>query len=87
VIFPDQGLRASILYRIERTLSASQSVELKGVIGLRDPDFLVQLGHSLALSDAWKLKTGVTFLGGPRASYLGQYRDNNYLSVQLRYSF
>jgi hypothetical protein len=87
LIFPDQGLRSSILYRIERTLSASQSVELRGVIGVRDGGFLVQVGHSVALSDAWKLKVGIMLLGGPRSSYLGQYRDNNYLNFQLRYSF
>jgi hypothetical protein len=85
--FPDQGLRASILYRIERTLSASQSVELKGAIGVRDGGFLVQVGHSIALADAWRLQTGVALLWGPRSSYLGQYRDNNYLHLQLRYSF
>jgi hypothetical protein len=87
LIFPDQGLRSSILYRIERTLSASQSVELRGVIGVRDGGFLVRVGHSVALSDAWKLKVGIMLLGGPRSSYLGQYRDNNYLNFQLRYSF
>jgi hypothetical protein len=87
LLFPDQGLRSSILYRVERTLSASQSIELKGVIGVRDGDVLVQVGHTMALADAWRLKTGVTFLGGPRSSYLGQYRDNNYFNLQLRYTF
>jgi hypothetical protein len=87
LVFPDQGLRSAILYRIERTLSGSQSIEIKGVIGVRDRDFLVQMGYNVALSDAWRLKAGITFLGGPRSSYLGQYRDNNYVNLQLRYSF
>ncbi len=86
-IFPDRGLRSSIVYRIERTLSAAQSIELKGAIGVREGDVLVQVGHSIALADAWRLKTGVTFLSGPQTSYLGQYRNNNYLNLQLRYSF
>jgi hypothetical protein len=87
LVFPDQGLRASILYRIERTLSASQSIDIKGGIGVRDRGFLVQMGYSVALADAWRLKAGITLLGGPRTSYLGQYRDNNSVNLQLRYSF
>ncbi len=87
LLFPDQGYRSTILYRVARTLSSSQSVEIKGAIGARDGGFLVQPLYSMALTDAWRLKVGVTFFGGSRTSYLGQYHDNVFLNLQLRYTF
>lgn len=86
-VFPDLGLRSTILYRIEWTMGSSQSFEIKGALRVRDGDFLVQPLYNIALSDTWRLKIGVTLFAGPRTSYLGQYRDSGHLNVQLRYTF
>jgi hypothetical protein len=86
-IFPDQGLRSTILTRFERTISPSQSFEVRGALSVRDGDFLVQLLYDIALTDAWRLKLGLTLFAGPRTSFLGQYRDSGHLNIQLRYTF
>jgi len=86
-LFPNQGLRSTILYRVERTLGPSQSVGLRGAWGVRDGGVLLQPQYNVILSDAWRLKVGLTVFLGPRSSYLGEYRDNTNLEMQLRYTF
>jgi hypothetical protein len=86
-VFPNLGLRSTLLSRIERTIDPSQSLELRTALGLRDRDFLMQLSYSLAITDAWKLTLAGALVGGSRTGYLGQYRGNDNLSVQLRRSF
>ncbi len=86
-VFPDLGLRSTLLLRVERTLGPSSSFEVKGALRLRDGDFLLQPLYSRALTNGWRLKIGTTLFAGARDSYLGQFRDNGYLSVRLTYSF
>jgi hypothetical protein len=86
-VFPDLGLRSTMIYRIERTLSPSRSIELKGALRLRDGDFFLQPMYSVALSNNWRLKLGATILAGPRDTFFGQYRDSSHVSLQLRYSY
>jgi hypothetical protein len=86
-VFPNLGLRSTLLSRIERTIDPSQTLELRTALGLRDRDMLMQLSYSLAITDAWKLTLAGALVGGSRAGFLGQYRGNDNLSVQLRRSF
>lgn len=86
-VFPNLGLRATLLSRVERTIDPAQSVELKTALGLRDRDFLMQVSYSLAVTDNWKLTLAGALVGGSRTGYLGQYRGNDNLSIQLRRSF
>jgi hypothetical protein len=86
-VFPDLGLRSTMLWRVERTLSPSRSLEVKGALRLRDGDFFIQPMYSVALANKWRLKIGATIFGGPEDGYLGQFRDNSHLIVQLRYTF
>jgi hypothetical protein len=86
-VFPNLGLRATVLSRIERTIDPSQSVELKLALGLRDRDRLMQLSYNLSISDTWRLTLGGALFGGSRTGFLGQYRGNDALTVQLRRSF
>jgi hypothetical protein len=87
LVFPDLGLGSSLITRVERTLGPSRSFEVKGVFRLPDGDLLVQPVSSFALSNSWRLKLGATFFAGPRYGYLGQFRSNSNIHVQLRYSF
>jgi hypothetical protein len=86
-VFPDLGLRSTMLWRIERTLGPSGSFEVKGALRLRDGDFLIQPFYSIALANKWRLRIGATLFGGPEDGYLGQFRDNSHLILQPRYSF
>jgi hypothetical protein len=85
--FPDLGLRSTLLYRIERTISASSRLELKGAVRLRDGDLMVQPEYSVALSNNWRLTLGAVAFAGSRSEFLGQYAENARASIQLRYSF
>jgi hypothetical protein len=86
-VFPDLGLRSTMLWRIERTLGPSRSFEVKGALRLRDGDFLIQPLYSIALANKWRLKIGATIFGGPEDGYFGQFRENSHLILQLRYTF
>jgi hypothetical protein len=86
-VFPDLGLRSSMIYRVERTLGPSRSIEIKGVLRLRDGDFLLQPIYSVALSNNWRLKLGATVFAGSKNTYLGQSRDSSHLNLQLTYSY
>ena len=87
VLFPDLGLRSTMLYRVERTLGPSRSFEVKGALRLRDGDFFLQPLYNVALANKWRLKIGATLFGGSRDGYLGQFRENSHLTMQLRYTF
>ncbi len=86
-IFPDLGLRSTMIFRVERTLGPSRSLEIKGALRLLDGDFFVQPLYSIALSNNWRLKLGASIFAGAKDSYLGQFRDNSRLNLQLIYTF
>lgn len=86
-VFPDLGLRSTLLWHVERTMGSSRSFEIKGALRLRDGDFLLQPVYSLALSNGWRIKAGGTIFAGKKNSYLGQFRDSSHLNLQLIYSF
>ncbi len=86
-LFPDLGLGSSLLWRVERSIGPSRTFEVKGALRFSDGDLFIQPLYSLALSNAWRLKIGATFFAGPRDAYLGQFRDNAGINLQLRYSF
>lgn len=86
-VFPDLGLRSTMICRIERTLGPSRSLEIKGALRLRDGDFFLQPLYSVALSNSWRLKVGAAIFAGAKDTYLGQFRDNSNVNVQLAYTF
>jgi len=86
-VFPELGLRSTLLARIERTLGPAASFEVKGALRLRDGDFLLQPLYNRSLSNNWRLKLGATVIGGTLSGFFGQYRDNSSLNVELRYTF
>jgi hypothetical protein len=76
-----------MLVRVERNLGPSRSLELQGAVRLRDGDFMLQPLYNIALSNRWRLKLGARFFGGSDSGFLGQYRDNSSLDLQLRYTY
>jgi hypothetical protein len=87
VVFPELGLRSTLLGRLERTLGADRSLELKAGVRLRDGDFFLQPLYNVALSNRWRLKLGATLLGGPSGGFFGQYAENGNVTLHLRYTF
>lgn len=87
VVFPDLAFRSTLLCRVERAIGPSRNLEVKLGLRLLDGDFFLQPLYSVALSPRWRLKAGLTVFGGAIDSYLGQFRDNANLNLQLRYSF
>jgi hypothetical protein len=86
-VFPDLGLRSTLIWRLERTMGPSRSFEIKGALRLRDGDFLLQPVYSVALSNSWRIKAGATVFAGSKDSYLGQFRDSSHVNIKLIYSF
>lgn len=86
-VFPDLGLRSTLICRAERALGPSRSFEIKGALRLLDGDFFLQPLYSVALSNSWKIKLGAAIFAGARDSYLGQFRDNSHLNLQLTYAW
>jgi hypothetical protein len=86
-VFPDLGLRSTLLYRVERTLGPDRTFEIKGALRLRDGDFLIQPLYSVALSNKWRLKIGTTLFAGASDGYLGQFRYNSHLNLSVTYTF
>lgn len=86
-MFPDLGLRSTMVFRIERTLGPSRSFELEGAVRLRDGDVFLRPIYSLTLTNRWRLKMAATIFAGRRSGFLGQYRDSSHLTLQLRWAF
>jgi hypothetical protein len=86
-VFPDLGLRSTLIWRVERTMGPSRSFEIKGALRLRDGDFLLQPVYSVALSNGWRIKLDATVFAGRENSYLGQFRESSHINLKLIYSF
>ncbi len=87
LVFPDLALKSTVMWRVTRTMGPSQSVELSGSVGLRDGGVFVRPLYKKTLTNRWSLNLGATFLAGPSDSYIGQYRRNDSLDLQLRCAF
>jgi hypothetical protein len=54
---------------------------------LLDGDLFLQPVYSVALSNGWKVKIGGAAFAGKKGGYLGQFRDNSRLNLDLIYSW
>jgi len=86
-VFPELGMRSTLLFRIERTLGPAASFEVKGAARLRDGDFMLRPLYTRSLSNRWRLRIGATVIGGPEDGFFGQYRESSRAELELRYTF
>jgi hypothetical protein len=86
-VFPDLGLRSTLICRIERTMGPSRSLEIKGALSLHDGDLFLQPVYTVTLSNRWRLKVGAIVFAGEKDGYLGQFRDNSHINLELKYAF
>jgi hypothetical protein len=63
-------------------------LEIKGVIDLyQGDDYYVQPQVAHAVNDNLTVIVGFDILGGPRDTFLGQFKDNNRAFAKLIYTF
>ena len=62
--------------------------ELKGAIDFyQGDDYYVQSQLVHEMTDNFEVTVGFDALGGPRDTFLGQFRDNDRVYVKLKYAF
>ena len=61
-------------------------LKLTGLWGIEDKDFLLMPAISWSRNDL-STELSIGFFGGNRSGELGQYRDNSYLRILVRYNF
>lgn len=84
---PDRELSESFVGRASYTIDANRSVEFEGAARYNGDGVYVKGEYSQAYRQHWRaIVTGVAF-GGDSDDFIGQYRDNSYVRVLLRYSF
>jgi hypothetical protein len=71
----------------KRVLGERLELELRGVYAIEREAWYVFPRVSYSLRDDLRLRVGYLALGGPRASLIGQFRDNDEVVFQARWSF
>jgi hypothetical protein len=61
-------------------------LELLGMIGVEQADYMVEPGVVFAFGDAEVALRG-RYFGGDAAGDLGQFRDKSYVNFSLKYQF
>ncbi len=86
LLIHDPDTRASATLR-KKLLAERLELEVKGVYALERQAWYVFPRASYQVTDDLRLRLGYLALGGPRASLLGQFRNNDEFVLQARYSF
>src|SRR5205807_10596756 len=71
----------------KKLLAERLELEVKGTYAIERQAWFVFPRASYLVRDDLRLRLGYLALGGPRASILGQFRDNDEVVLQARYSF
>jgi len=81
---PDTRFTASVRKNV---LDERFEVEVRGQYAVERGDWFFFPRVSYLLRDDLRVRVGYLTLGGPRASLLGQYGQNDEVVLQARYSF
>jgi hypothetical protein len=81
---PETRLSATVRRRL---LAERFELEVRGTYALEREAWFVFPRVSWFVRDDLRLRLGYLALGGPRTSLLGQFRDNDEIVLQARYSF
>ncbi len=71
----------------KKLLAERLELEVKGTYAIERQAWFVFPRASYLVRDDLRLRLGYLAIGGPRASILGQFRDNDEVTLQARYSF
>ncbi len=81
---PETRLLASVR---KRFLQDTLEVELRGVYAFERAAWFAYPRVSYRYGDHWRFRLGYLAIGGPTASVIGQFRDNDEFTLEARYSF
>lgn len=82
---PDLGLSRSFVGRASRAIDVNRSVSVEAAV--RSGGSFVRAEYFQAIGSHWRIAPAATWLRGAPSDFIGQYRKNSSLSVNLRYSF
>ena len=71
----------------KKLLAERLELEVKGTYAIERQAWFVFPRASYLVRDDLRLRLGYLAIGGPRASILGQFRDNDEVTLQARYTF
>jgi len=83
----DRGLTRTLIGALRYTLDANRSVAAETAIRQNGRGALLRLEYSQALAAPWRLTGGYTWIRGAANDFLGQFRENSFAFLALRYSF
>lgn len=81
---PETRLLASLR---KRFLQDTLEVELRGVYAFERAAWFAYPRISYRYGDNWRFRLGYLAIGGPTASMIGQFHDNDEVTFEARYSF
>ena len=84
---PDRGLTRSVVARASYTIDTNRSVALETAIRQTGRGGYLKGEYSQARGQHWRATTSATVIQGDLDDFLGQYRRNSYVMLELRYSF
>jgi hypothetical protein len=82
---PDRGFARSFVGRAGWTIDVNRSLAVETAI--RSGGSFVRFEYSQLFAQHWRATAGIAWIRGDPADFLGQYRNNSYASLAIRYSF
>jgi hypothetical protein len=82
---PDRGFAKSFVGRAGLTIDANRSLSVETAV--RAEGSFVRFEYSQLFGQHWRATGGLAWIRGDMADFLGQYRQNSYASLAIRYSF
>ncbi len=83
----DRGLTRTIIGTLRYTIDANRSVAAETAVRQNGRGSLLKLEYSQAVGAQWRVTGGYTWIRGATNDFLGQFRDNSFGFLALRYSF
>lgn len=84
---PDRGLARSIFGRAGLTIDTNRSLANETVVRQNGDGVYNKFEYTQAVGPHWRFTGTAAIFGGSPEDYLGQFRDNAFISVSARYSF
>jgi hypothetical protein len=82
---PDRGFAKSFVGRAGLTIDANRSLAIETAV--RAGGSFVRFEYSQLFGQHWRATGGIAWIRGDMTDFLGQYRQNSYGSLAIRYSF
>ncbi len=82
---PDRGFAKSFVGRAGLTIDVNRSLAIETAV--RAGGSFVRFEYSQLFGQHWRATGGIAWIRGDMADFLGQYRQNSYGSLAIRYSF